>query len=403
MSDQFDVSVAGQLCLDLIPEIPDSNLTNEKNIFVPGKLIHVGPVQISTGGPVSNAGIALAKMGLTTSLIARIGDDEFGKIVTHLLHDKGCSTDLILTKNRSTSYTIVIAPPNIDRMYLHGPGANGLFTSEDLNKDLLSKTKLLHFGYPPSVTKTYENEGEELLKLLKMAKSFAVTTSMDMTLPEPNTPSGDAPWFRILQRVLPYVDIFLPSIEEIFLMFERENYLELKTKAGTKEAIEFIKPTTYTHLAKKAIDLGAKIVCLKTGFRGLYLQTNSLTAPSCFGKKPPMNIANWSNRELWCPAFRVSKIASATGSGDSACAGFLAAYFNGCSAEQTLKYANCLGYQNLQEYDGTTGILDWHHTTKMIEHAELEMIDIPQLNSEDWRWETNSNLWIGKRDNYFQG
>jgi len=400
MNSQFDVTVAGQLCLDLIPEIPGSERSSMKNILVPGKLIHVGPVQISTGGPVSNAGIALAKMGLNTSLIARIGDDEFGEIISQLLQDKGCSTNLIPTKNSSTSYTVVIAPPRIDRMYLHGPGANGQFTSKDLNEDILSKTKLFHFGYPPSVTKTYENKGEELLQILKMAKSCGTTTSVDMTLPEPNTPSGDAPWLKILEKVLPYVDIFLPSIEELFFMFDRKSYLKTKVKASNKEAIEFIDPDIYSNLASQAIQFGAKIVGLKTGFRGIYLQTQNLKDAS-FGKTPPKDLENWSNRELWCPAYRVNKIASATGSGDSACAGFLAAYFKGCSAEQTLKYANCLGFQNLHEYDGTTGILDWNQTTNMINSVELEMIDIPQLKNDDWRWDEKSKLWIGNLDKNF--
>ena len=396
--DQFDITVAGQLCLDLIPEIPGSDLSAKENILIPGKLIHVGDVQISTGGPVSNAGIALAKMGLNTSLVARIGDDEFGKLITKLLQDQDCSANLIPTQNTSTSYTIVIAPPGIDRMYLHGPGANGQFTSKDLNEEILSKTKLFHFGYPPSVTKTYENEGEELLYILQMAKSCGATTSLDMTLPEPNTPSGDAPWFKILEKVLPFVDIFLPSIEELFFMFDRQNYLETKSKAGNTEAIEIIEPNIYSKLASQAIQLGAKIVGLKTGFRGLYLQTQDLYDNIGFGKTPPEDLENWSNRELWCPAFRVYKIASATGSGDSACAGFLAAFFNGCSIEQTLKYANCLGYQNLQEYDGTSGILGWNQTKNIIKHSELEMIDIPQLKNKDWRWDPKLKLWIGKKD-----
>lgn len=401
MNEQFDVIVAGQLCLDLIPEFPNLDITSQNNILIPGKLVNVKALKISTGGPVSNAGIALTKMGLKTLLFARIGEDEFGELISQILQEKHCSTNLITTKNTSTSYTIVIAPPGIDRMYLHGPGANGFFTSNDLNEEILSKTKLFHFGYPPSVTKTFENEGEELLKIFKLAKSCGVTTSLDMTIPEPNTPSGDAPWFRILEKVLPFVDVFLPSIEEIFFMLDRTEYLKIKTRAGNKEAIEFINHKIYDRLASEAMQMGAKVVVLKTGFRGLYLQTQDLNNHANFGKILPKDLNNWSNRELWCPAFRVPKIASATGSGDSACAGFLAAFINGCSVEQTLKYANCLGFQNLHEYDGTAGILDWDKTTEMIETADLEMIGIPKLKGEGWRWDEKCKLWIGQTDNNF--
>ena len=46
-------------------------------------------------------------------------------------------------------------------------------------------------------------------------KDLDVLTSLDMTLPDPESESGKVDWKRILTRVLPYVDIFTPSIEEI--------------------------------------------------------------------------------------------------------------------------------------------------------------------------------------------
>jgi len=44
-------------------------------------LTNVGAAKLSAGGPVSNAGITLEKLGMSTVFIARIGDDEFGNYV----------------------------------------------------------------------------------------------------------------------------------------------------------------------------------------------------------------------------------------------------------------------------------------------------------------------------------
>ena len=40
----------------------------------------------------------------------------------------------------------------------------------------------------------------------------------------PQSASGHANWHAILKRTLPYVDIFIPSIEEILFMLRRDDY-----------------------------------------------------------------------------------------------------------------------------------------------------------------------------------
>ena len=54
MKKPFDVVVAGHICLDIIPTIP-----HERIEFEPGRLLQVGPAVLSTGGAVSNTGLAL--------------------------------------------------------------------------------------------------------------------------------------------------------------------------------------------------------------------------------------------------------------------------------------------------------------------------------------------------------
>ena len=138
---------------------------------------------------------------------------------------------------------------------------------------------------------------------------------------------------------------------------------------------------------------------LKTAHRGYYIQTKNVNdlITTC-----TVDIHSWNNRELWCPAFRVSDIASATGSGDSSIAGFLAAFLNGRPIDNALKYANCVGYQNLHELDAVSGIKTWAETTDLIEKDELEMITI-QLNTHNWKWEKRMKMWVGAKDINFKG
>ena len=397
MNKKYDVTVAGHICLDIIPEIPETGITEISELFKPGKLIKVNAAKISTGGPVSNTGIALKKMGLNVAFMSRIGNDEFGELIIKRLKAQGETSGLSICEGDRTSYTIAIAPPKIDRIFLHDPGANNFFTSADLDEKIIAQSKIFHFGYPPLITASYENEGEELERIIKMAKSSGAITSLDMTLPDPNSAAGKIDWRKILEKILPFVDIFLPSIEEAFFMLDPKKYFKVKSSAGTNNMIDIIEPEEYSRLASICLQMGSKIVALKAAHRGCYVQTNNLKRNFNTESNVKINLKNWSNRELWCPAFYIEKIASATGSGDSSIAGFLAAFLKGESIEQTLKYANCVGFQNLHQLDAISGIKNWQETTKIVNAQDAELIPIP-LDKSCWNWDESFRLWVGSRD-----
>ena len=64
-----------------------------EELFAPGKLVNMDKVKVSTGGPVSNTGIAMSILGADVSLMGKIGDDMFGTATLKELektgHDKG--------------------------------------------------------------------------------------------------------------------------------------------------------------------------------------------------------------------------------------------------------------------------------------------------------------------------
>ncbi len=393
---EYDVLVAGHICLDIIPKMPDANGRTYGEMMLPGKLINIGSVTISTGGPVSNTGLALQKLGLSVSFIARVGDDDFGTLIIKRLEKSGNAGGIKVAHREGSSYTVALAPQGLDRIFLHNPGTNDTFTSQDIDFDLVRQARLFHLGYPPLMKGLFQNDGEELIQIFKTAKQTGVTTSLDMSLPDANSPSGKVNWRKVLERLLPYTDIFLPSIEEAFFMSHLAEYFEYKKRAGSHELIDFIEPAIHSRLADEFIAMGAKIVALKSAHRGLYMRTANRAKLNQIGFAKPGDLENWADRELWCPAFKVAKIASATGSGDSSIAGFLTAYLRGFPIEKALKIANCLGFQNLHELDALSGIKSWTETLKMVENSVLELVKF-NLDAPDWVWDEQKMLWSKKR------
>jgi sugar/nucleoside kinase (ribokinase family) len=393
----YDLVAAGHICLDIIPEIPDTGASRMDQIFRPGSLLNVGPCTVSTGGPVSNTGLGAVKLGCSVAFMAKVGEDEHGQIIRRLLDQSGSSEGVHASPGVSSSYTVALAPPNIDRMFLHCPGANDTFTSEDITYDIVKHAGQFHLGYPPLMRGLYEDEGRELAEIFRRAKLAGATTSLDMSLPDPASPSGQAPWLKILTNVLPHVDIFLPSMEEAFFMLCTQDYLARKKQQGGGELLEHISEEECSTMAKVFLDMGVCMTALKSGHRGYYFRTADKSTFSRMGAVKPADPDNWSRRELWCPAFRVDAMGSATGSGDSSIAGFIAAFLRGLPIEACLKVANCTGYQNLHALDALSGIKSWDETWAMINDGGLPMID-PKISDEGWRKDDVAALWVGPGD-----
>jgi sugar/nucleoside kinase (ribokinase family) len=222
---KVDAIVAGHICLDILPDLTAIAPGQFEQVFQPGRLVQVGPVGLTPGGSVSNTGLALHRLGINTRLIARVGDDPLGQVLRQRIGAYGAGLDegIISRAESSTSYSVVINPPGSDRCFLHHPGANDDFSAWDVKDEDLQDVHLFHFGYPPVMAKMFSENGEELLELFQRVKSHGLTTSLDMAYPDPESPAGKTDWTAILRNVLPYVDVFVPSLEEIMYMLWREN------------------------------------------------------------------------------------------------------------------------------------------------------------------------------------
>ena len=396
MTRSYDIMIAGHLCLDIIPRFKDGGGTRIEEILQPGKLVNVNEASISTGGPVSNTGINMKTLGSKVCFCACVGDDQLGTLTIDHLRNSGNAEGVHIRKGSLSSYTIVIAPPGIDRVFLHNPGTNDSFSAGDLDPELIGQCRHFHFGYPPLMASMYSNEGEELQEIFRIAKDAGATTSCDMSLPDPASASGKAPWRRILEKILPHVDIFVPSFEEAFYMLHPDEFLKMKREHNGAELIDHITAADYSRLAGEVLAMGCRMTTLKSGHRGFYIKTAAKATFASLGAARPGDEENWAGRELWAPAFDPGDFGSATGSGDSAIAGLLTAFLRGMNIEEALRVAVCCGLQNVRVLDAVSGIKNWEKTMKMLSD-NMPVID-PHIDSDDWRWSDQHDLWVGPGD-----
>lgn len=384
------IVVAGHICLDIIPTFPDA-FQDFSQAFAPGQLINVGPAVTATGGVVSNTGIALHRLGTNVTLVGKIGDDFIGDTIISELNkiDPSLSENMVVAEGEHSSYSIVINPPETDRIFLHNPGANHTFCSEDIVDKAIKAAQLFHFGYPPLMKKMYQHEGRELKSIFSRVKKTGLTSSLDMTLPDPKSESGQVNWHNILENVLPYVDIFSPSLDEISFMLMPDTY-----EAGIHGEKPDIK--LLSSLTDQILKMGAAIAVIKLGSFGLYVRTTpNPDRWSRFGTCKPENIEPWLDRELFAPTFSVDVIGT-TGAGDCTIAGFLSGLLNNMNPEDCMTVAVAAGACNVEKADATSGIPSWEKLVKRIS-GDWKRNEV-SLSQPGWYYDAEKEIWIGSDD-----
>jgi sugar/nucleoside kinase (ribokinase family) len=386
--------VAGHLCLDVLPQILAKTPDEFRASFGPARLMFVGPLTFSTGGAVSNTGIALHKLGIPVRLIGKVGDDMFGRMVQQVIASFGGElADGLLTDSEvSTSYTFIINPPGIDRFFLHCPDTNDTFRADDVRFDGLAGMRLFHFGYPSIMRQMYADDGAQTVELFRRARETRATTSLDMAYPDLNSPAGKVNWPAILPNLLPYVDVFLPSIEEILAMLRPDTLAALHARAGDGDILPLITPQLLSDVSAELLALGVKVVVLKLGYRGLYVRSAGRAAIETMGRARPSDPAAWADQELWTACFKVNLVGGA-GAGDSTIAGFLCGLLRNLSLVETTTTAVAVGACNVEAADTLSGVRTWDETLRRVASgwARHEL----QVDAPGWRFDPVAGLWRG--------
>lgn len=353
------VIVAGHICLDVAPVFDVAN-GSISELLVPGRLLPMDGIDIHTGGCVANTGLAMKLLGADVTLLGKIGRDEFGSLVLQILQKYGYDGvgDMIMSEEDSTSYSVVLNVPGNDRIFLHDPAANNTFCSDDVDFTGREDTALFHFGYPPLMARMCEKDGEELVNLFRRASQLGIATSLDLAAVDGNGPAGQADWKRILERVVPYVDFFLPSAEELCYMLDRERFDEWRKRAGgddiTKrlDIMRDVKP-----LADQMMQMGAKVILIKCGVAGLYYQTSGAEVLTGIGKNAGINIPDWCGKEGLEECYTPDCVRSSTGAGDTCIAAFLTAMLKQKGLQRCIQLAAAAGACCVTSYDALGGLI----------------------------------------------
>ncbi len=374
------ILIAGNAVLDITPVFPEGNADSFREYFAPGRLITMNGVDVHAGGACCNTGAALRYWGVDVSIVARIGRDAFGGILGDLMDKAGIPEGLLETEGAGTSYTVVLSAPGTDRIFLHDPGAGDLFEATDIEAALTEDVGIFHFGYPPLMRRMYEQSGRALISMFESVKSRKILTSLDMAMVTKDTAAAFADWPGILTRVLPSVDFFLPSLEEICFFIDPDRYRSWKNRTGGEGGIpgDLSVSRDIAPLAGRLITMGAGVVVIKCGAYGMYYRTAGAGRLSGTADLMGIEAGELADRSGFLPAFRAERVVSSNGAGDAAVAGFLAGIAGGHGFDESLRLGLAAGACSVAGYDTVSGLMPVDEMFLKIKSGWARVEDISQ-------------------------
>lgn len=312
----IDVACIGVLVTDLIAKPVDS-------IPKAGLLERIDSISMYSGGCAMNAGIDMAKIGLKTAVLGKVGADSFGTFLCDELKKYNVETAGIATDNNvQTSASVVISASGGERSFLHTVGANATFCYDDVNWDIVEKSRI---AFVAGTMLMDAFDGKDCARVLQKCREMGKITVLDTAW------DSRGRWMDVLAPCMPYIDVFMPSIDEA-----------IELAGGEKEPAK---------IADIFFGMGVKQVVIKLGSRGCYLR-ESADAEGCV-----------------IPCFTV-KAVDTTGAGDSFCAGFLSGMAKGLSFVECGRFANAVGAHCVQAMGASTGIRSYEEIQEFIRNQE---------------------------------
>jgi hypothetical protein len=311
---RYNVSVIGLYILDIlgrpVARIPDR-----------GNVEFIDEIRLTVAGTAGGTVIDTAKLGLKSLAVGAVGDDEKADFVLATMAKHGIDVSAMQRLSGvPTSATILNVRPNGDRPALHVRGASDHFEVPAALYDQVFDAPIIHLGGTGLLRKL---DGEPSRVLLREAKARGRTTTFDLI-------AATADTIRIVEPLLPFIDYFMPSIEEA---------KDMSGRATPEDCAAFY------------LDRGATCCVLTLGAEGAFY-------------------AHRDGTRLRVPAYAID-VVDTTGCGDAFDAGFIAALHHGMNPELSIRFAQAAAALVATGLGSDAGITSFAQTRAWMENQRV--------------------------------
>ena len=254
--------------------------------------------QDTPGGSAANTIVGLSKLGISTSLIGKIAEDEDGDLIEYHLAMNGVfSNNLIYADNGSTGKCLGFVDSQGNRCLYVDPGVNDEIIIDEINTLNIMRCKIMHFT--SFVGDSFKTQIDVLDNL---NRDIVLSFDPGMLYVQKG--------FDEIKPILDRCNILLINESELRLLFDD-------------------KESSYQQLAKNLLDGGISTVVVKRGSKGVYARNNDV--------------------ECDVGVFECD-VVDTTGAGDSFNSGFLYSYLKGYTLEKSCEIGNWVASKAIEGF-----------------------------------------------------
>ena len=316
----FDVVVVGTATEDVFVKVPDSKIiriadADDEQAFLAleyGGKLTVDSIFLSVGGGSTNTAAGLARMGLRTAAVAKVGADEAGDRVISRLQALGIDTSHFLrTDADSTGLSVILTGYTGDRSILTYRGASATLNEQEVPWELLAQVPWLYVGSMSGASAPL------FVRIAQCAGEHGVQLALN-------------PGRRQLEAGCAGLAPALRHCTALFLN-QREAYTLTRVEPGRG-------PEDESEVLAKLHECGCHYVFLTNGGEGV--------------------LASDGEQRCSLPAYQVQPV-STVGAGDAFAAGALTALLRGESLERATAIGSLNAASVVRGLGATQGLLTW--------------------------------------------
>jgi fructokinase len=175
-----DILCIGDLLIDFVPTVTGTGLVDAPAFAK------------APGGAAANVAVGLARLGIKSAFMGKVGDDPFGHFLAETLRREGVDTTPLRFETRArTALAFVSLRDDGERefMFYRHPSADMLFVPEEVDRTAVAAARVLHFD---SISLSSPNPRATSLFAADTALAAGRLVSYDVNLRLPLWPDADA-------------------------------------------------------------------------------------------------------------------------------------------------------------------------------------------------------------------
>ncbi len=259
------------------------------------------------GGPVATALVTLARLGVSTRFIGRVGDDPEGEFIREEFRKEGVDVSRLMVEPDvfSRAVLVLVDQATGERCFTSRRETNTPLTPSDLDRQEIVSATVLHL----------DDANETSIQAAKWAKAAGVTVVLDGTHYKE----------ELTESLLPWVDI--PIVSKTF-------------------AQEWMPDAPPKAVVQRLYEFNPRIAAVTLGERGC--------------------VAQWEAGLFTFPAFPVD-VVDTTGAGDAFHGGFIYGALQDWSVTEIVRFASAVASINCRQLGGRSGLPTLEETYQFLE------------------------------------